>query len=217
MNDVVDELDIARLVRERRAAKGLSQAELAERVGTNQQTIGKIEKGLIKHSRFFPALGAELNVSLSQSPQAATAGIPAGELIDETEGLPVHGASVAVGGALTLSKDPVDWVARPFSLARVRGAYGIIVPDDTMVPDFWLGNIALVHPHLPATPNTTCVFYCRPPDGGPTAILIRHLRRITPEAWHVTQWNAGKGESRDFQLKRSEWQECHVTVGRYSY
>lgn len=43
-------------VKELREAMGISQAALADMVGTSQQQIDKIEKGKIKHSRIFPAL-----------------------------------------------------------------------------------------------------------------------------------------------------------------
>ncbi|WP_431854332.1 helix-turn-helix domain-containing protein [Azospirillum sp.] len=48
-----------RAVREK---ANLSQAELAGRVGTSQQTIDKIERGLTKHPRFVVEIADALNV-----------------------------------------------------------------------------------------------------------------------------------------------------------
>jgi phage repressor protein C with HTH and peptisase S24 domain len=114
-----------------------------------------------------------------------------------------------------LSSDPVEYVARPDPLARVRDGYGVIVVEDSMAPEFRSGDIALVNPHLPARAGDTCVFRHLEEDGTETAI-IKHLRRATAERWLVTEWNSDDGERRDFELKRSEWQKCHVTVGKYS-
>lgn len=84
-----------------------------------------------------------------------------------------------------------------------------------MAPEFRSGDIALVNPHLPPRAGDTCVFRGERPDH---TILscIKFLRRQTADSWHVTEWNSDEGKKRDFTLKKSEWQTCHVTVGKYS-
>jgi transcriptional regulator with XRE-family HTH domain len=211
--------DIAELVRTRRIARGLTQADLAAKIGTNQQTIGKIEKGTSKHSRVLPAVLAELGVSLDvlttrrKQPKTEEAPHPsaAPPLFGAHHDFPIHGAAEGGRGAIIVSTDPVEYMARPQPLANVKDAYGIIVIEASMEPEFQPGDIALVHPHLPPTNGSTCVFYSRGVDGTVQAV-IKRLRRSTADQWHVQQWNP----KRSFTLKKSEWQTCHVTVGRYT-
>jgi transcriptional regulator with XRE-family HTH domain len=213
--------NLAEMVRSRREAKHWSQARLAEEVGTRQQTIEKIEKGKIKYSSFLPQILTALEISLDilvdkkshERQHVETSGVEV-PLMGRKD-LPVHGAAEGGKGAVIVTTDPVEYVARPHPLLSVKDSYGVIVVEDSMVPEFEPNDIALVHPHLPPTAGKTCVFYSKKPDGTVYA-LIKRLRRVTPDAWHVRQWNPGDGDKHDFTLKRSEWQICHVTVGRYS-
>jgi SOS-response transcriptional repressor LexA len=50
-------------VKEARDALGISQTELARRVKTSQQTINKIESGLVSHSRYLYRIAQVLNVT----------------------------------------------------------------------------------------------------------------------------------------------------------
>ncbi len=114
------------------------------------------------------------------------------------------------GGALIMSGEAVDYVIRPAPLARVKDGYGMIVAGDSMSPQFENGSTALINPHLPPRSGDTCVFRSHQDDGTVFA-LIKKLRRVTEDTWYVTQFSPKK----DFQLKRSEWQICHVAVGSY--
>jgi hypothetical protein len=100
---------------------------------------------------------------------------------------------------------------RPEPLARVRDGYGAMAPDDTMLPQHRAGDIVLVNPHMPARAGDTCVF--RSDDRN---VVIRHLRKVTDEDWHVTEWSSlAEGAKRDYKLKRSEWPNAHLAVGCY--
>jgi phage repressor protein C with HTH and peptisase S24 domain len=212
--------NIGTMVRTARLDHKLSQPELARRVGTTQQTIEKIELGKIKHSSFMPAIAQELNIAIDKvvrnpRPLAAPLKLVPGEKLTGNNDLAVYAAVQGGSGVLILSSDPVEYVVRPDPLARVRDGYGVIVVEDSMKPEFRSGDIALVNPHLPPRAGDTCVFRHQEEDGTETAI-IKHLRRATAERWLVTEWNSDDGEHRDFELDRSEWQKCHVTVGKYS-
>lgn len=148
----------------------------------------------------------------SNSPKFET--LPGNTLTGERD-LPVFGSAQGGSGVLVVSSDPVEWVSRPEPLSKVRDGYGVIILEDSMSPEFEPGDIALVHPHLPPTAGCTCIFKRHLPDGSVEA-CIKRLRRVTADAWHVRQWNPPSGQKTDFTMKRSEWQECHVTVGRYT-
>lgn len=66
-------------IRRLREARGLSQRELAERVGTTQSAIARLEAGnnspsLPTLDRIAAALGAELTVSLTDLDELTSAG-----------------------------------------------------------------------------------------------------------------------------------------------
>lgn len=124
--------------------------------------------------------------------------------------LPVYGTAGGREGALIVTDRPVDWEARPDFLARVEDAYALIVSGDSMDPEMKSGSIALVNPHLPPRNGDTCIFR-RHKDDGETLVMVKGLVRFNDAAWHVHQHNPKK----DFTLKRTEWQVCHVTVGNY--
>ncbi|WP_061023942.1 S24 family peptidase [Bradyrhizobium sp. CCH5-F6] len=135
---------------------------------------------------------------------------PAADLFGAAD-LPVFGTAEGGKGALIVTDQAVDWVVRPEPLLRVRDGYGIIITGDSMSPAHESGSTALVNPHLPPRAGDTCVFRAHG-DDGTVHMCIKKLVRITEDAWHVMQHNPQKS----FKLKRSEWQECHVTVGNYS-
>jgi transcriptional regulator with XRE-family HTH domain len=207
------------LIRTRRKALGLSQAKLAAMVGTNQQTIDKIEKDVIKHSRFIPKIARVLGIPLPQiDPDSygsePTSVIP-GEALAGERDLPVHAAAEGGKGHIIVTSDPVEWVMRPAPLATVRGGYGLIIVGESMCPEFEPGDIALVNPHLPSVPDTTCVFYSEVNEGSVRA-SVKRLIRVAADAWLVRQWNPPAGDKPDFKLPRSEWPKAHRTVGKYS-
>jgi len=211
-------VEIADLVRTAREEREITQAALAEKVGTNQQTIDKIERGKIKRSSFFYPIFIELGISLHHlTPTKGRAGgadqsLPADVPVTTSPTmLPIRGAQPREGGLIAVIREPVNLVSRPHGLVNVRDAYGILIIEASMAPEFEVGHIALVNPHLPATEGVTCIFYN---DNG--LATIRRLVRITADAWRVLQWNPPRGERRELSLKRSEWKTCHVTVGRYN-
>lgn len=210
----------------------LSQHGLAKLAGVSQVAIKKIESGETRKSKFLPKIARVLSIPLEKLDRSLSvdgseepakvparenkqplATIPGGDLIGAKD-LPVHASAQGGRGALVVSSEPVDWVSRPEPLSRVKDGYGIIVSENSMSPEFESGDIALVHPHIPPIKGRTCVFYSENADGTVEA-CIKRLRRETPDAWHVTQFNPLKGQKRDFVLKKSEWQKCHVTVGNY--
>jgi phage repressor protein C with HTH and peptisase S24 domain len=77
-----------------------------------------------------------------------------------------------------------------------------------MSPEHKEGSIALVNPHLPPRVGDSCVFRSYGGDGTNLAI-IKEYRGQTENHWKVREHNPPK----DFQLKKSEWQVCHRTIG----
>lgn len=223
MDDSQDNVNLPVLIRSRREAAGMTQDDLADMVGTKQQTIQKIENNITKKSSFLPQILKLLKIDLEYitKPKGSATKVTKLSVVEPVETilqgpptLPVHGAAQGGKGAVIVSTDPIEYVARPQPLLSVRDGYGIIIVEDSMAPEFEPGQIALVHPHLPPQPGNTCIFYMQQSDGTALAV-IKRLRRVTADAWLVRQWNPPDGDKQDFSLKRVEWQTCHVTVGRY--
>lgn len=217
----------AKIVRHAREAKSMTQGDLAKKVGTRQQTIGKIESGKIKHSRFFRKIAMELDVSLDSLDPSSIAIvkrplvepsrpeiIPARALQPGQHDLPVHVAAEGGRGEMIVSTDPVDWVLRPERLTKVADGYGIIIVGESMKPEFDPGDTALVHPHLPPLRDVTCIFYAE--RAGEARATIKRLVRFTEKVWFVRQFNPPKSEPAEFTLSRAEWRKCHRVVGRYT-
>ncbi len=147
--------------------------------------------------------------TLQSHMQSPTNYVPGHQLTGDMD-LPVFGLAEGGSGALILTNQAVDYVTRPDPLLRVRDGYGIIVTGDSMSPAHRSGSTALVNPHLPPRNGDICIFRSHK-DDGTVYIIIKELRRFTDDTWYVRQYEPAK----DFTLKRTEWQECHVTVGNY--
>jgi len=214
-------ISIGGIIRTAREDRGWTQADLANRVGTKQQTIEKIEQGKIKYSSYFPRIALELSLDIVKLiPDLATkstppALIPESDLRSGHRDFPVHAAAQGGRGELIVSADPVSWVMRPTPLVGVTRAYGVIVVGDSMVPEFWPGDTALINPHLPPERGETYVFYSEN-GGGEVRATIKHLIRWTETSWHLRQWNPPDGQKADFTLPRREWPRSHRVVGKYS-
>jgi len=68
--------EVGRMVRELREARGLSQRELAERMGTTQSVVGRLEAGgsrptIVTLERVAHALGLRLEVNFQPDVQEA--------------------------------------------------------------------------------------------------------------------------------------------------
>ena len=216
-------MKIGQKIRRRREELRLSQADLGRQVGVSQATIDKIEAGHTARSRYLPLLAVKLGLPLEEidpglaalsAAGALTAPvIPGIELVGDRD-FPIHASAEGGQGQIIVSTDAVDFMPRPAPLAHVKGAYGLYITGESMVPEFEPGDIAMVNPHLPLVNDVTCIFYGER-DGTPRA-TIKRLVRQTPEVWHVKQWNPPEGMKAQFTLGKSEWPTCHRTLGKYS-
>ena len=125
---------------------------------------------------------------------------------------PVYGAAQGgPSGAMAMSSDPIQHIARPDPLVTVKSSYGIYVVGESMSPAYEQGDIALVHRGLPPKRHSDVILVRREPDGTPHA-LIKHLVGWTEENWRVRQYNPPS----DYNLPRADWTEVESIVGRYN-
>lgn len=208
-------------IRELRERQGWSQRRLADKIGIKQQSLNAIESGKVLKSKYLPDLARALGVpleSLDPNLEAVDAGevviLPRMEIVGGKD-LPVYGSAEGGQGAMIVSVEPVEYVMRPGPLASVKDGYAIIIVGESMEPELWSGDFALIHPHLPPAPGSTHIFYGLSSDGS-ARVLAKHLLRVTATEWHVRQWNPQDGQERDFRLSRAEWPKCHLIIGKYS-
>jgi SOS-response transcriptional repressor LexA len=141
-------------------------------------------------------------------------GVPGSVSLTSQRDLPLHSSAEGGAGFIIVTRDAVDWLPRLPPVADVRRAYGLYITGESMVPEFEPGDIALVNPHLPVVPDTTCIFYGAREDE--VRATIKRLRRKTGDTWYLRQWNPPDGTKADFTLSRKEWPICHRVVGKYS-
>jgi phage repressor protein C with HTH and peptisase S24 domain len=153
-------------------------------------------------------VGWLMNGEAAEAQPSAPAPAPAAVPRD----FPVYGAAQGgPSGAMSMSSDAIQHIARPDPLMTVKAGYGIYVVGESMSPAYEQGDIALVHRGLPPRRQSDVILIRREPDGTPHA-LIKHLLGWTDDSWRVRQYNPPS----EYELPRDEWKEVETIVGRYN-
>jgi transcriptional regulator with XRE-family HTH domain len=198
-------MSLAANIRTRRAFLNWSQKELAQRAGVSQQLINALEAERVRSSKFIREIAMALGCAISDLDSNYGVMAEDGGSIVNAAGrhgdLPIFGASEADVGSVVVSEESIDFIDRPEPLMNVRGGYGVIVASSFMFPEYEIGDFALVNPHLPPVPDTTCIFYS---DSKEQTI-----------GWTVKAWQPAEGFEAVTELPRDTWQKCHRLVGRY--
>jgi phage repressor protein C with HTH and peptisase S24 domain len=197
-------------IREKMQAKGWSEAELARRAGGSQPTINALTTGRQQSSRHLPSIAAALDVTAVDLDPRIGSLRPASSPAALSSEVPVYGSVEGGDGGLMIHKEPIDYAPRPQPLGGAPTGYLVYISGESMVPAFRPGEQAIVHDRLPPLPDEPCIFYTN--DGGDDRACIKHLVRITADAWHVEQYNPPK----TFTLDRADWPVCHRVIGKFS-
>lgn len=210
-------MTVGETIKRQRLARGMSQEDLSQLVGATQSTIDRIEKDQFKRMpSALPKIARVLNLrlrDLDASFEEVSRDRPAAPMLSDRD-FPIHGAVEGGPGQIIVSTDPVDWAPRPAPVASVRGAYGLLVVGESMVPEYRPGDTAIVDPNLPVIGGEVYVFYAE--KAGEARATIKHLRRAAADLWYVSQWNPPDSMKPDFTLSRREWNVCHRVLGKYS-
>jgi transcriptional regulator with XRE-family HTH domain len=178
-------------IRRAREAREMSQADLAKAAGTSQQTVDRIERGAVGHSRAYPKLRDALGLdklgydnwpldedehgNLAVPPRRVEAEIRAIERVDRGM-VPVITNS---GGQVRL----VDAIPRGYPYEHVQDVNAVLISDATMEPILRPGDIVVLHPHLPATVGDLVCF------ARDEVIYVRLLSHETEVDWVVESLN----------------------------
>lgn len=201
------------LITRLRKEKGMTAKDLANLVGTKQQTIDKIEKGVIKYSRYFLGITEALGIT----PEMIGRNLPKGLL--ESGGLPLATDNdlplyVVVGRVkehvFRRRNCPVSKILRPPHMLGNED-YGIVMPDDSMSPEFRAGD-------------TVCASPDREPEPGAAHVFInkRNIEFFTVATLIEIQKDEGEYVIRRHnpldhgggKLVMMDW-DAHLVLGRY--
>ena len=148
-------------IRAARDRLGMTQAELASKAGTNQQTIDRLERGLTRQSKFMPEIRVALGLPAYDAPEESLVRFSAkyGDLYGVRANMaedyrnpvemPVFEMDFNDGAdkaAWVIRSEPSFFLPRGYPVENSLGAYGVIVPDDRMAPALRKGEIAIVDP-----------------------------------------------------------------------
>lgn len=139
--------------------------------------------------------------------------IPGVHLVRRARTLPVYAAARGGDGHVIVTFDAIDYVKMPTILENVKGGYGLLITGDSMVPAYWPGDTALIHPNLPPQRDTDVVLYHTPPGSkGGVEAIIKRLMGISDREWTLQQYQPASV----FKEFRADWPVCHRVVGKYN-
>lgn len=199
-----------------RKAAGMSQTALADSIGVVQQTITKIERGDIVRSKYLPMIAAVLGVAPAwldpeigdvdrglSDDSSAMYTAPGGAI-------PVFAARFgAASGEMVVLPRVVTRIQPPGVLARTPDAWGLYVVGETMAPEFWPGDVALIHPLFP--PRQMDPVLLRRREGARTIVRLHSFVRHDESDWYVRQWNP---EITPTPVSKADYPECCLVIGK---
>jgi phage repressor protein C with HTH and peptisase S24 domain len=139
--------------------------------------------------------------------------IPSADLIGEVD-LPVYSIVQGGRGALVLENEPFTHTTRPKRLIGKKDGYGVLVIGNSMAREYSENDIAYIDPRLHPRKGDPCVFQGTREDGSVEAML-KYLER-SPDASETLYYVSQSNPLKKFTIKKSDWQKCHVAVGKES-
>lgn len=200
------------MIRERREALNISQAELARRVGIRQPSLHNIEIGKTKKSRYMPEINRELGIDpmtgRMQSPDSIRfSGSEAHNAVLDT---PVYAMHLSPDGEnVVLTTKPTHFVVRPALLQAVPDASGIAYWGDDNFPAYRSGDVIFVHPYQPPCVGVDVV--ARPVDESDMRLFVGELIEHNAREFKVRTYRTQVERT----FKRSEWHADWI-AGKYN-
>jgi phage repressor protein C with HTH and peptisase S24 domain len=208
--------------------RGFTRKEIMEHTGADKSLVSRWFKGSLPSDQYLARLAELFGTEREGLFRRPTRGDESGHVAQPaSEGanslrdavrqdhgakqVPIYAATENGSGTSRIRFDPVEHHPAPPDLANVRGAYGVLIKDETMVPAFRPGDIAWVNPHKLPDRDSDVVLYQMAPEAEAEAI-IKTLVSWTPQQWKLRQYQPPKewGEPKD------DWPICHRIVGKKS-
>lgn len=214
-----------------REAKGWTQQQLADAVGTGQTSIGEIEVGNVTQPRKWQEIARALGIPKDEMGRLVLASSRAvrrqrtsrdpdldirptarirGPVDFSARQIPVYGQ--AVGGAMgeyIFNGEAIDYKPCPPSLSSVANAYAVFVDGDSMVPRYDPRDTVWVHPSRPAKPGEDVIVQIRAPnEGEPPHGYIKKFGGWAGSKLRLSQYNPPK----DLVFERDQVVSVHPVV-----
>ena len=198
-------------VKERRTALGLSQPQLAKRVGgISYQAIQQLEQG--GGSKHLVSIARALGVTAEwlQDGHGPAPAKPAPARAAPQERLKVLGmAECGPDGWSLWNGDVIDMIERPASLNGVAQAYAVYVVGASMEPRYHPGEVVHIHPGKPVNVGAYVLVQRRAKGGDTPLAVIKRLVKRTPTRLTLEQFNPAK----TFEIKAEDIVSVHRVVG----
>ncbi|WP_210459097.1 LexA family protein [Pantoea ananatis] len=146
---------IAKRVQSKRSELGLTQAELAERVGTSQQAIEQLENGKTKRPRYLPELARALGCEIDWLITGTKSGTNVAPAELGSKRIPI--LSYVQAGLWTESQEYRSYDGGMSYLLVdddvSNNAFALIIEGDSMAPKFNAGDKIIVDPEVYPVPG----------------------------------------------------------------
>jgi transcriptional regulator with XRE-family HTH domain len=163
-----------------RQAAGLKQEELAARLSIGQAQYSRIERGINNINDHKQEIAAALGIDPAEIIQKAPQNIVT-ELAPE---IPVYGLPRMDADGFSYNQMAFSEIERPKFMAKVDGAYAVLIYGNHLVPRLSHADIVFVNPQQRPAPNTLCIVLVR--DGNETFGLVREYVK-SGENYHTVQ------------------------------
>ena len=163
-----------------RQAAGLKQEELAARLSIGQAQYSRIERGVNNINDHRQEIAAALGIDPAEIIQKTPQNI-ATELAPE---IPVYGLPRIDGDGFSYNQMAYSEIERPKFMAKVDGAYAVLIYGNHLAPRLNHADIVFVNPQQRPAPNTLCIVQVR--DGNETFGLVREYVK-SGENYHTVQ------------------------------
>lgn len=215
-------------VRQAREAMGMTQAELAEKADTKQQTVDRIERGITLKSKAYPMILKVLGLQTGSGVATEMVDRSVADMIEGVEGYHSdkgfaafmnearaitkinEGETIPVfsrtGGGMRL----VDAIPRIYPVMLVKDAYALMVSDRDMEPAVRKGDIVVVNPHLPVQIGSEVVVTKR--DGFGLDISVKTLLSEDENFWNLKTWMPNDTET----IEKNEYLKLEMIVSKIS-
>lgn len=199
------------------AAQQGSQSAFCKAAGASEAAVRAFLKGETRslNAATYEKLGSAAGVTVAQllgeSPSDGFE--PALRPMPASAEIPILGLAHGGRDQEMFENAPIDYHAMPPYLARVPGAYGLMVLGESMTPRYSPGMTIYVHPHAPPKAGAGVVIVKRRAgdrrsDGFP--VLVKEYVRRTPTEIFLREYSP---EDRVFPIPAEEVSALHVIAG----
>ncbi|MDR6757814.1 phage repressor protein C with HTH and peptisase S24 domain [Mycoplana sp. BE70] len=199
-------------IKDLREKQGLSQQQLADRVGTSQPQIKRLETGERKLTkewaeRLAPHLQTTALALMFELPSGGTdtspgvgsqnSDLPNAEIRGKVEGkgrkIPVYGQAVGgIDGEFLMNGSVLYEVMAPPVISHIRGAYAVQVSGDSMYPRYEDGEICFVDPMRRVRKGDYVIAQVHLEEHGPLLAYVKKFLRHNAEELVLEQFNPHK-------------------------